>query len=129
MSRFLTQFAAKQGLLDNQYGEPLEVRHILAGEFIAGAADPARPAFRVVGVLDTPDVIVQGAGTMDGAKSELVASHPTVDFAVSAFTDTHPRPVKGTVIVAVDRPGAPHYRILSVLPDGGIRLVCQLAEI
>lgn len=129
MSAFADLFVARQPALDDAFGEPILVTHRLAGQFVAGAADPDNPAFTAIGVLDVEGVIVDDAGLKTGARSEVETLKPVVDFAFAQFGPGRLAPVKGTILTATDRTGAPQFEVVSRLPDGVGRVVFQLAPL
>jgi len=129
MSVFRDRFARQQSRLDKAYGELLEIRHVIAGEFTSGRLDPAKPPFRAVGILDLPRQVVAPGGADDGAKAELIMLPSQADFDTSVFSEAKPAPVKGTIIVAIKRPGKPQFRVRAPLPDGVSRIVCDLEPV
>lgn len=130
MSIFAGIWAAAAPNLFAVYGEPIEIRHVLASEFTGGGIlNPDIPPFTVTGVLDVEDKVLHGFGERDGAKSEIVVSQPTVDFQVSVFGDLRPRPVSGTIIVAVSRAGQPQFVVRDVRADEAAILTCMIASL
>ena len=128
MSIFSDAWVAAAPNLYATFGEPIEIRHVAAGEFTR-CASPALPPFTVTGILDVTDEVLQGFGTHDGAKAEIAVAHPTVDFPLSAFGDSRPIPVKGTIVVAVSRDGQPQFVVRDVLAASIATLTCQLAPL
>jgi hypothetical protein len=130
MSRYADLLSFRQPLLDNFYGEPLQIVPWVEGDVLAGAADPAAPPFAVVGILDVPTKVdrVEGAASVVGARSDLVSPVPRVDFAATQFPPNH-LPQEGWRVVALERAGQPQYRVSSVEPDGLGRIICALIAI
>ena len=129
MSEFAELFVARQGALDAAFGEPIRIEHRLAGAFVAGAADPDHPAFIATGVLDVEGVVIDGAGVKSGGHPEVETTKPIVDFAFSQFGADRLAPVKGAVLTATTRRGAPRFEVVSRLPDGVGRVVFELAPL
>lgn len=129
MSQFSDAFSARQNLLDNRFGEVLEIRRAVEGEFTRGAAIASDPPVIVVGILDVPTEVFRANGPLDAAKSELLLERPVVDFAANLFSEILAAPQEGDEIVAVSRDGSPRFRVLDAKPDGVSRLVCQLAPL
>lgn len=129
MSVFRDRFARQQSRLDKAFGELLEIRHVVAGEFVGGRLDPNRPPFQVIGILDMPRQVVAGGGSDDGAKAELVMLPAQADFDASQFSEAKPPPEQGTIVVAVGRSDQPKFRVRKPLPDGVSRIVCDLEPI
>ncbi len=115
--------------IDAVYGEPILVTHRLAGQFVAGAADSANPAFTAVGVLDVEGAVTDDAGLKTAARSEVETVKPVADFAFAQFGAGRLAPVKGTLLTATSRPGSPRFEVVSRLPDGVGRVVFQLAPL
>ena len=132
MSAFSALSAQAFSALDSAFGEPLLVTAQLKTEFISAGPNPSQPAFTVVGILDDAGVVADDSGRKVGERSDLMTTKPQVDFDESQFGAAMPRPVKGTIITAVTRPGSPRYVVLDRLPDGvgGVgRAVYQLEKI
>lgn len=129
MSDFRTQFQAAATALDKAFGERLEIRRAAAGEFMKLPAVASNPPAILVGILDIPTEIIRLKGDSDGAKSDLVAERPTAEFRQQLFSDLLPAPAKGDEIIAIERDGSPHYRVLDIKPDGVSHIVCQLAPL
>lgn len=128
MSLFLNLALVADAAVDAVMGESLLITPWLPGEFVSGVADPDNAAFTAVGVLDVQGVVVDGAGTRSGARSEVETVKPVAEFALSQFGDGRPLPQKGTQITATTRPGSPVYEVVSAEPDGLGRIVFQLAQ-
>jgi len=129
LSQFSDAFSARQNLLDKRFGEVLELRRAVEGEFTRGAAVASDPPIIVVGILDVPTDVFRANGPLDAAKSELLMERPVADFAASLFSGILSPPQEGDEIVAVNRAGSPRYRVLDTKPDGVSRIVCQLAPL
>ena len=129
MSAFNAAFASRSPALDAQFGEPIEVRHVGAGQFLAAAEDPAQPPFDAVGILDLVVEVRDDGGARTAARSELVAPAPQVDFASGQFGPGRLAPATGTLLVAISRPDMPTFRVLDALPADDGRVVYQLAKI
>lgn len=128
MSRFRDEFVEADESLDEAFGELLEIRPLVQGEFTRSAVLSAAP-YQIVGILDLPTEVVRAEGIRDGAKSEVVAINATADFAESLFSQERPAPKESDEIVAVSRPGAPRYRVNDAKPGGVSRIVCQLSPL
>jgi hypothetical protein len=129
-SKFSEAFGGRaSGKLDAAFGESLEIRHVMPGEFVASAPDPQFPPFTVTGIIDTPQQIVAPAGTADGAKSEMQIGGHVVDFALSQFSARCPKPAQGTIVIAINRPGKPRFRVRDNPNDGHGRIECHLDEL
>ena len=114
--------------LDHCFAERLEIRHVLDGQFITNANNPDVPAFIVLGILDLPDVIAGGIGGSEITRSTstLAVTDPRADFRLMVFDQDHLAPKRGSLIIAIDRQGAPRFQVRDALSDGLCRIVCQL---
>lgn len=130
MTAFEALFAEADVALDEAFATLLEIRPLAPAEFTR-STQLSSPAYRIMGILDLPTEVLRAEGRLvdAGAKSEVVAVKATADFALSLFGADNPPPKEGDEIVAVDRAGAPRYRVESAKPDGVSRLVCQLAPL
>lgn len=128
MSDFHARFAAAMPVLDNRFGEPLEIIPWVVGDFSSGGADPANPAFIVTGVLDTP---VKTMSPTDGPRTnrkDVVMDSPSADFSRTAFAG-RAFPQAGWRIRAISRPGAPSFKIASPAGEGGVRVSFTLVAL
>lgn len=128
-SSFASVWNARQGALDNSFGEPLLIAHQVAGEFTQGGNDPSIPPFTATGILDVEGIVTDDSGLKTAARSEVETVKPVVDFAWSQFSSANPAPVKGTIITAVTRFESPRFEVIDRLPDGVGRVVFQLAPL
>lgn len=132
MARYTEILALRQPLLDDFYGEQLQIVPWIVGDVLAGGPDPSQPAFIVVGILDAPTRVerVEGAAGVIGARSDVTACAPQVDFAESVFGPAAPQPLENWRITAIERDGSPTFRIIGLpRPDGVGRLVCSLLKV
>jgi hypothetical protein len=129
-SSFEALFAEADTALDEAFATLLEIRPLAPAEFTR-SSQLSSPAYRIMGILDLPTEVIRAEGRLvdAGAKSDIVAVKATADFALALFGADRPAPKEGDEIVAVERSGAPHYRVESAKPDGVSRLVCQLAPL
>lgn len=125
-SAFSQLFVARQKVLDKAFGELLEIRHYLKGEFSTGVLDPAHPPYQVVGILDTPEQVVVNPKGL----SQIMMTAPTASFGYEVFDPVKPLPVMTSHIVAVTRPGAPAFTLTAPPKDDGVsRWVCLLQPV
>ena len=73
--------------------------------------------------------VLRMQGRLDGAKSELVALAPTLDFAAAQFDATRPAPRVGTMVDLLDRDPVLTFVIRNARPDGLGRIVCDIAQV
>lgn len=129
MSVFETHFAKANPRFDAAFAGRIEVRHQRAGRFVAGSDNPSRPPFEARGILDEAEQSVRAAGVADASKPEVIVADPMIDFQYTEFGDDRPLPVEGTVLIALDKPGQPRYRVRNRL-DGDVgRFICVLTRV
>lgn len=130
-SLFDDLWASAQPAFDGPMGEPVlvtpQVTKTRASRYVAGGADPANPAFTVVGIYRSEVVPtrVMGSGANSHENADVLVGKTTMDFDAAQFTAAT-RPVEDWHITLTTRPGAPAFRIASIKPDEVARVVCVL---
>ncbi len=89
----------------------------------------SNPPVIVIGILDIPSQILRPMGESEASKAEVLAEKPTAEFRETLFSMLVQAPKKGDEIIALDRDGVPHYRVLDAKPDGVSHIICQLAPL
>jgi hypothetical protein len=91
MSRFAARLARMEAAVNAEHGERVTVEPRLAGEFLAGGADPDRPAYDGVAIFDlnpiAPMMHRQSniAGSSTGAGAQLAGGLVEFSFVIATL--------------------------------------------
>jgi hypothetical protein len=113
--------------VDTVMGERTRIEPQRRGEVFGSSADNSRPILEVVGVVDFNPVAVtaQDEGTYDGFQPQLAGDKIHVSYALSSFPNAAAYPKAGDVIIAVERPGMPKFRLTRDPDHDGVgRMIC-----
>lgn len=109
--------------VDRTFGERVRVETRADGRFVRQSADPERPAFETIAVIDlSPAVATVAASAAHPSSLSVDAVH--VSFATSALSST---PRQGDRIVALERGHI--FSISTVEPDGMGRVLCRCTPV
>lgn len=126
MTLFAAAAAIGAAVQDIVFGEPIAFLPWAKGKYVAGSADPDRPARDLVGIFDEELVTVRpvGSGANTHDTVDLTGSAAQVEFNLALFPTETDRPRQGDHLQLTGRAGQPSYSVKSVRPDDTGRLVC-----
>jgi hypothetical protein len=113
--------------VDTVMGELIRIDPMKKGEVFASSVDGARQQVTVTAVVDFNPVAVtvQDEGSYDGFQPQLAGDRIHVSIALSSFQGSSQYPQANDVIVALERPGMPKFRLTRAPDHDGIgRMVC-----
>ena len=124
---FAQMETAVSAAVDRLHEEPTRIIPRKGGEFVRGPTDPARAERSVLGVIDFNPVTVRAKeqSEYDGYRPELDGEKVHVSYTASRLGTPVVAPIKGDIIVALDRPGTPRFQIVSAEADGLGRVLCR----
>ncbi|WP_336801801.1 hypothetical protein [Kaistia sp. MMO-174] len=102
-----------------------------SSRIVVGGADPDRPAFEARATLDITDHSdhARGEGTRTGSRQDVVVQEVALLIEASSIVAPNEMPKIGDYVVALDRPGAPKFKIATPAGQNGGRFLFMLVPV
>ncbi|WEK50316.1 MAG: hypothetical protein P0Y66_22180 [Candidatus Kaistia colombiensis] len=108
---------------DRLFGERVRIEPQAAGRVVIIGPDPDRPAFEIRATLDITEHSdhARGEGTRNGARQDVNVQEIALLIETGSIVAPDALPKAGDYVIALDRPGAPKFKIATPAGQNGGR--------
>ncbi|MFI5411301.1 hypothetical protein [Kaistia sp. UC242_56] len=116
---------------DRLFGERVRIEPQAAGRVVIGGPDPDRPAFEIRATLDVTEHAehARGEGSRNGSRQEVNVQETALLIEAGSILAPNALPKTGDRVVALDRLGAPVFKIATPAEQNGGRFLFMMVPL